>query len=475
MSSAKAKKKKKRGFIFFVLFLIILGLLGGAGYYGYKNYVVNNTFLPESTLNGVDVSGMTRQQAEKALIKEWNENKVLSITEQGTPTGKITHFDLDYKLGDQVELSLHPGLIPSILRIWDKEIRSADIVMTPKGSSESFDKQFAALDIVKEGKGTVETKDAYVDLSNRDFDIVPEVQGDNLDQDALKDAMLESIANNEMTFHYVASNFYAKPKVTSDSEEIRRQKSYADTYLSTEITYNTPTGEYTIDPETLNKMIAVDDTGTITPKKKAVKKFVEEELYYQCNTIGITRDLKLAGGHVTVTGGDYGFSLDTEGETKQLQKDLATGENITRDPVYGRKGWGDPQGDDVGDTYVEVDISRQHVWCVQKGKTVLSSDVVTGNVNDNAGTPTGTFAIMYKESPSVLKGENSDGSTYETPVTWWMPFFAGCGFHDASWRSAFGGTIYQGGGSHGCVNMPPANAKKLYGYVEAGMPVIVHD
>ncbi|MBR4020246.1 MAG: L,D-transpeptidase, partial [Firmicutes bacterium] len=47
------------------------------------------------------------------------------------------------------------------------------------------------------------------------------------------------------------------------------------------------------------------------------------------------------------------------------------------------------------------------------------------------------------------------------------------GLHDADWRSDFGGSIYYSGGSHGCVNMPPASAAQLYGYVSSGTPVIV--
>ena len=54
-----------------------------------------------------------------------------------------------------------------------------------------------------------------------------------------------------------------------------------------------------------------------------------------------------------------------------------------------------------------------------------------------------------------------------------MPFYGGCGFHDASWRSNFGGTIYKYDGSHGCVNLPSSIAGSFYSYVQTGMPVVV--
>ena len=46
--------------------------------------------------------------------------------------------------------------------------------------------------------------------------------------------------------------------------------------------------------------------------------------------------------------------------------------------------------------------------------------------------------------------------------------------HDASWRSSFGGNIYKTSGSHGCVNLPPAAAKKIFENIEDGDPVIVY-
>ena len=54
-----------------------------------------------------------------------------------------------------------------------------------------------------------------------------------------------------------------------------------------------------------------------------------------------------------------------------------------------------------------------------------------------------------------------------------MPFNRGIGFHDATWRSRFGGEIYLTAGSHGCVNLPFAAAKELYENVYSGLPVVV--
>ena len=63
---------------------------------------------------------------------------------------------------------------------------------------------------------------------------------------------------------------------------------------------------------------------------------------------------------------------------------------------------------------------------------------------------------------------------YESPVSYWMPFYDGCGFHDATWRGSFGGSIYTYNGSHGCVNMPYSAAQELFEYVDGGTVVVIY-
>ena len=47
------------------------------------------------------------------------------------------------------------------------------------------------------------------------------------------------------------------------------------------------------------------------------------------------------------------------------------------------------------------------------------------------------------------------------------------GLHDATWRSTFGGAIYRGGGSHGCINLPYWAAQSIYYNAPTGILVRV--
>ena len=91
----------------------------------------------------------------------------------------------------------------------------------------------------------------------------------------------------------------------------------------------------------------------------------------------------------------------------------------------------------------------------EKGKLVLESDFVSGNLNRNNGSPDGVFKIVYRQKDATLVGEN-----YASNVNYFMPFAYNVGLHDASWRSTFGGEIYKTSGSHGCINLPEKIAKR---------------
>ena len=119
------------------------------------------------------------------------------------------------------------------------------------------------------------------------------------------------------------------------------------------------------------------------------------------------------------------------------------------------------------DLFVEVDISDQVVRLYKDKKILLVTDTVTGNPE----TPTykGYFSVTYKERDTYLVGPG-----YRSHVDYWIPFDGDNGLHDASWRSTFGGDIYLGNGSHGCVNLPNEAAETIYDNVEAGTKVLVH-
>lgn len=123
--------------------------------------------------------------------------------------------------------------------------------------------------------------------------------------------------------------------------------------------------------------------------------------------------------------------------------------------------------------YIEVNLSRQHLWVYQDHQVIFDSPITSGATGAGFPTVTGLFSIQSKQTNRNLNGY-AIGYNYNVFVKYWMPFFGDYGLHDASWRSAFGGQDYYYGGSHGCVNMPEATAAFIYGWADVGTPVWVH-
>lgn len=172
---------------------------------------------------------------------------------------------------------------------------------------------------------------------------------------------------------------------------------------------------------------------------------------------------KKSGKVITVTNVTFGSHVWRDKETAFI-KDCISSRNSVKDRVpefYGQ--------DKVGSTYVEVDISNQHLYHFVNGKLCCDSSVVTGTrgVHD---TPKGVFYISER-----IPGKTLRGPGYATYVNRWMRLTnSGVGLHDAYWRGSFGGSIYTYSGSHGCINLPKSFAYKLYDEVSVKTPVIIY-
>ena len=175
---------------------------------------------------------------------------------------------------------------------------------------------------------------------------------------------------------------------------------------------------------------------------------------------------------------DYGWHIDQAKETEALIANIQSLQSVTREPVYASRAV-QTEMPQWGKTFVEIDISSQHVYYYQDGNCVWDSKCVTGTATDpDRATPTGVFALKYKQRDRVLRGRinpQTGKPSYESPVAYWMPFNGNIGLHDANWRSSFGGNIYLKSGSHGCINLPPKNAKTLYDLITPGTVIVVCD
>ena len=174
------------------------------------------------------------------------------------------------------------------------------------------------------------------------------------------------------------------------------------------------------------------------------------------------------GDVVQVPGnGTYGTTIDQETEFDYLLAALEENRDEVHIPAYLQQGLVRGKND-IGDTYIEVDMTEQKMYYYEEGELIIETDIVTGNIGRRMGTPQGVNYVYNKQRNRVLRGQG-----YASPVKYWVPVKGAIGIHDASWRSEFGGEIYKTNGSHGCINTPTEIMAQLYDAVEIGTPVIM--
>ena len=422
-------------------------------------------FFPNSTVNGVDSSSATLDTVKQRITDQTAAYEINVIEKQG---------GLSTLHADEVGLTVDTGTgaIDALLDgqngfAWIKALfENTDYVSE---SLVSVDKNklgeaVSGLPCMLSSHMT-KTEDATIKFDGSRFIIVDEVYGTELRKNDLVDYLYDAIVSLRSDVDLFEEGVYVQPKVLSDDEELNARVEKLNKGLDMTLTYEV--GE-TVEASLIEKWISINDSGDIEYDEEAIAEYVEG-LAQKYDTVGTTRSFAMSGGGtVTVSGGDYGWKMDTAGETEQLIEDLKRGEDVSRDFVY--EYTAESHGDnDYGNSYIEVDISRQHAWLYVDGGLVTDTDCVTGNLKRNLGTHLGAYRIDYKQANRVLKGGEE-----AVEVKYWMPFNGGEGLHDAWWKSSFGGNQYITDGSHGCVNLPSSQAKIFFENVEAGFPVIIY-
>ena len=213
--------------------------------------------------------------------------------------------------------------------------------------------------------------------------------------------------------------------------------------------------------------VVLDENGQVALNEAGIVDFVEE-LAERYDTCGTTLSFEATRGEVVeIPYENYGTKLDTEAEIAYLTEAFSYGFREVHVPAYVQQGY--VRGlDDIGDTYIEIDMTAQKLYAYKEGELLLETDIVTGNMKKGWDTPDGVNQVYAKQKNRTLRGAN-----YASHVDYWMPVNGNIGLHDANWRRSFGGEIYLKNGSHGCVNIPSKIMPTIYKEYEVGTPVIM--
>ena len=425
--------------------------------------------LPNTYINGKSVSFASKESALEAV----GDDFTLEVKGRDDRNFVLNSKDIAYdaKIPQNASIDQNPFAWPIYLVNGKRDDLEFDYnIKYDEGKLDELLKESPLFTNV------TEPEDASLVFHDGSFDVKDAVMGNKLDYAKVKDQIVKAINSDHKDIELTDED-YKNPEVLSDSKELNDLKEDAKKIEAMNIKFNFNGFDIGLKGDELVDMLA--------QKGKVFELDYDKLLAFMADvadktdTYGTERKFKATGvGEITVNPGVYGYVLDqtaTADEVLKLFNERKSGEV---EPVYERYGYErTANGTDIGNTYIEVDISRQYLWFYKNGELVIESPLVTGLVSPGWETNVGVGSILSKSTNAKLEGVDFTGESYKTPVDYWMPIgWDGEGFHDAPWRGgAFGGGIYLSNGSHGCLNLPPYVAQVIYENAEIHTPVIVYE
>lgn len=452
--------------VFIVLLSILAMYLGMVFYY-------DDGFSYGTWINGVYCTGKSINEVNAELLNQWNYEG-LTITDSDGKSYIITPEDVDLSYGYERTLELYLQKQNPYLWVDNLTKKKDERQLQPEISydEEAFEKAVAEMPffhgrkeeerIVRIDKGT----EGYV-LINERTHVLNEKKARKLIRKAFDSFATELNLEEE--------GCYADLELTPQMRQELALWEKLAAYQECKIIYQFGEEMVPIDAGVVCNWLKTDEFGTplldengdLCTDEEKVYAFVDR-LADEYDTVGTERQFRATRGEtVTVKGGIYGNKIDRKAEKEYLLAAFTEKKEEIHTPVYTQMAL--KQGkDDIGDTYIEVDMTNQMMYYYVEGKLEIETPVVTGNVSLRRGTPEGTNYVYNKQKKRILRGED-----YATPVDYWIPVRGAIGIHDSSWRNKYGGEIYKTNGSHGCVNTPLEEVAKLYDMVEIGTPCVM--
>ncbi|MEG0249435.1 MAG: L,D-transpeptidase family protein [Peptostreptococcus sp.] len=434
--------------------------------------VFNNRFFINTKVNGMDVSFKTPAQLDSMAEERVNGYKI-QIDGRNNVKDELQGTDVDMKYvkdGSSKKVKAEQGFFGWPVALFSGE--EIDGKLNVEIDEAKLNNAVEDFNVFKK-EYVKEPVSAYPRYSEKEKKMI--VDKGELGSMPIESKVVkfvdDSVKAQAETTKY-PNEVYKPQKNKADDPRIPKAIAEMEKYTGMTVEYDFGYEKYILDGKEISKMFNVDSENDykVTFSKENVREFVRN-LSRKYSTYGDTREIPSAstGGKLKVSGGVYGWLIDRDGETDELVKIIQAGKDVKgREPLYQQKAITKDKND-MGNEFIEIDLSKQHMWFVKDGEPIVSTPIVTGNPNQGDATPPGIYPITYKTRNAVLRGPG-----YASPVSFWIPFNGNIGIHDASWQPIYGGSRYLYAGSHGCINTPYDKVAQIYEYAKEGMPVAVH-
>jgi hypothetical protein len=294
----------------------------------------------------------------------------------------------------------------------------------------------------------------------------PQKDGSEIDWYKLKILFIDQLSQPFKIVDLIKKEVYKTAKFKIEDKKCAEILSIAKRKSELKLTFTSDNQKFELTGLGLTKLLITDENMSL--------QLNEGRLYSYLNAIAKNVDriqspisfIDASNTSRTISTSEIGKRLHIQKMMQEVNKNFNANTSFEKEVIYLLNGV--PTNSlTTNRNYIEVNLSAQKVFFFKNDSVVLSSDIVTGK--NGMSTPKGAFFIKYKETNTYL-----DGPGYHCYVRYFMPIYNGIGLHDASWRRSFGGNIYAGSGSHGCINLPPPVAAFAFNNYAVGTVVICH-
>ena len=465
------KTTKRLLFAVLILLLFLLTVYFVLAFYYREGFSLN------TWINGVYCTGKTVEEVNSELLSHTEAPNVVIVDKEGEEY-TIALADVDYRADFGSALEAYRQEQNPYLWV-DNVLLHSRRTLAPAVSvdEEALRRAYNALEFVQTEQERI--KDYSLTRDTEGAYVFTDRLSDRIDLEKAFLALKEIVENGQETLNLQESGCYYEITPDESQKALRNLWKEIEKFQTCDIVYCFGEERHPVTAADCasfltaqNGLPVQDEKGSFVLDEEAVTAYVQS-LAEEYDGYGRTRQFHSTRGDViTIEGGTYGSKMDRKKETVYLMEHLPdpgvhTGTPQTHIPSYEREAFCYGKND-IGDTYIEVDMTEQKMYYYEKGVLKLETEIVTGNMRRRMGTPEGVNFVYNKQKNRVLRGPG-----YASPVKFWMPVKGGIGIHDAGWRKEFGGDIYQTAGSHGCINTPKDKMEELFDYVQIGTPVVM--
>ena len=232
----------------------------------------------------------------------------------------------------------------------------------------------ASLDCLKEENQTAPVSAQPV-FNGEQFEIQAETLGTQIDQETFSKVLHDYVGQFRATLDLDKEKCYVAPKFTTESKEVISAKDSMNSYLNASVTY-TVEPKTVVDKSLISQWMTVDENMNVTFSEDAMRAYIDE-LCNQYNTVGKVRTITRRRERLQRCPARICLEIDKDAEYETLVNNIKSGEAVEREPVYSQTA-ASHGAQDFGTTYLEVDLTTQHMWYIVDGTVKLETDVVTG-------------------------------------------------------------------------------------------------